>query len=126
MSKDFNAGTWFFSYLCEAGFIENDDTIEHNYVTGRVTKSIWGIPEGYYVYAMMNKDLTIDVTYAKREDVDKYQTGLDKFYEEDYDPGDGYVEEHGDDYYENEDSWYEKPFSMKKRVTVRMDFEEIK
>lgn len=71
-----NAGTWFLSYLCEIGIIENNDTVQHNYVTGKLMKDFCDVPAGYCVYITMNDSETLNIIYAPSETVDN-------FYEED-------------------------------------------
>jgi len=43
------AGVWFLSYLCEAGYIKNQDDIFSGFVDGPVMKEFAGLPVGTYV-----------------------------------------------------------------------------
>ena len=78
--KSNNAGTWFLSYLCELGIIQNDCTVEGNYVTGKLLKTFWNIPANYLVYIQMVDGVTLDIAYAPceidNENVSEYEDDI--------------------------------------------------
>lgn len=73
MAEEFNAGTWYFSYLAEVGYIENSDSIERNYVEGIVKKSIFGVDVGFRIYCTMDEKEIITVYYAPNDSVTEYE-----------------------------------------------------
>lgn len=43
-TNDNHTGTWFLSYLCEIGLVTNFDTVEWNYLDGRLKKGFLWYP----------------------------------------------------------------------------------
>lgn len=64
-----NSGIWFLSYLCEIGFIENDDHIDCSFVYGKVLKSFCNIPAGHSIYIQMDKPDEMLIKYASDAEV---------------------------------------------------------
>ena len=114
MSVKFNGGTHYFNYLCEMGFIKNNDTVRNNRIEGKIQKNIFGIPIGYIIFATMDETGLIKISYASENDVKKYENALDKYTEHD----------RIDEYYQNCDAWFEKSFSKQKNLIVKIKHEE--
>lgn len=80
-----DSGTWFLSYLCSVGIIDNDDTVQDNCVIGTLVKDFCGIPAGHHVYIVMENPNVIKITYASPAVVDEimYEDG-DVWFDDEY------------------------------------------
>jgi len=68
----FNGGTWFLSYLCEIGLINNADTVQDNYLEGTLLQNCWGLQKGVLVYIEMNTPDTLQIWYCNPKDEGKF------------------------------------------------------
>ena len=95
-----NAGTWFLSYLCEIGVIKNDDTVQHDYVTGTLQKDFWDIPKGHHVYITMNDGETLNIKYTSPEEFQNFEET-----DEDMD-----------------EAWFSQDFVQEKKVKINLTY----
>jgi hypothetical protein len=75
--NEWNGGTWFLSYLCEIGIIENADSIIDNYVEGELLVDYFGLCKGSTVYIVMLDSNTLEITYAEKSQMDEFQLNQD-------------------------------------------------
>ena len=68
----YNDGTWFLSYLCEIGILENENegTVEWGYATGILNEDFLGISKGYFINISTEEKDRFEVSYATKEEIE--------------------------------------------------------
>jgi len=113
MGKTTDAGIWFLSYLCELGYIEQEDDVYSGCVFGSSRKDFMGLKNGTQVYIVVDqKDHSLfHVFHQEGKDDGDDENG------EGEDDGEGEVDGEGDceeeEYCEDDDVWWEKPTTEK-------------
>ncbi len=104
--QESQVGTWFLSYLCELGVIDNEDEVWSNMVTGIVIKPLGEIPIGSEVFIKMIQPEEMIVHYRE----------LPKEVDEDED----------EDENEEDSVWWEQPDCLVKTIRISCIFSELK
>jgi hypothetical protein len=100
-------GTWFLSYLCMDGFLDDWGEVFNGHVCGNLAKDYFGLPAGTRVNITIVDKTTYRIEYASEEDIRAYYKQLN----------DGYVS--GDDDCE----WYQDMAKVK-YVNLEINFTE--
>jgi hypothetical protein len=109
-SREITIGTWFLSYLSEAGYLDQkDDEVRYNYINAKLKQSICGIPVNTDVVIEMTQKDQMTIHYMPETDT---IVAADDTSDEDSD---------GDEY----DRIQDNPRCLHKKVKIQLNFSDL-